>query len=317
MLNNPNEWHNIEEDLENSGNEEIAVEKSVQPEGAQNANNSKIKIGLLILGLILIAAIAIAKQMGSKNSELASINPTSSPMSSPIYDDSTGQEPMAVVDVNLNDSPGGIEIDSQQMNPANGTIPIAAAPMPAAGGSGELVIASKQITNTDKYDFNKQAIEKGLNKGTVVVSVGNEGRPNPFFPFKEKKHTGISYPGGGNVNFDIIEPPPSVIPDPQATQMLQTVISGIMYDTRNPSAIININGTDQLVRKSDKLGNYTILDITKDKVVIKSGTNIYRASVGQTIASDDSGFNSVSNLRHKFGGAYSPVPSNYLNFNAN
>ena len=97
---------------------------------------------------------------------------------------------------------------------------------------------------------------------------------------------------------------------------METTISGIMYETRNPSAIININGEDQLVRKNDKLGGYTILDITKDKVVIKSGTNIYRASVGQSISNEEINFNDIPNLRNKFGGAYTTVNRNSINFNA-
>lgn len=319
MLNNPNEWHNIEEDLENKGNEEVAAVNDAKSTGFSNNNMSKIKIGLVIVGVVLIALIAVAKKMGSSNTELASTDPTASPMSTPMYDESSsGNEPMAVVDVNLNDAPAGVVKTAAKNIPVNGALPIAAAPMPAArSGTGDIVIASKEITPTDKYDFNKQAIQNGASKGNVIVSIGGEGRPNPFFPFKEKKGSGIKYPGSGNVSFDIIEPPSSLMPDPQAATMMETTISGIMYDTRNPSAIVNVNGTDQLVRRNDKVHGYTILDITKDKVVIKSGTNIYRASVGQSISNEEVSFNEISNLKQKFGGSYSPIAKNYINFNAN
>ena len=87
---------------------------------------------------------------------------------------------------------------------------------------------------------------------------------------------------------------------------METTISGIMYDYKNPSAIINIDGQDQLVRRGDKLAGYIVLDITKDKVVIKSGSNVYRASVGQSISAEELNINQVANLKRKFAGVNNP-----------
>ncbi len=309
MLNNPNEWHNIEEDLENNVDENVIHANNAQSGGVLNGNTQKIKIGLAIAGVVLIIVIMAFKIAGANKTELAST--PLDPMSG-AYGTDVGAESTAVIDVNLSDTQDPSLAQSQ-----NGALPIAAAPVAQGGQNpGELVIASKEMTPTDKYNFNKDLVNKTSNRGTVVVSVGGEGRENPFFPYREKKSNGLQYAGGGNINFDIIEPPATVLPDPEATKLMETTISGIMYETRNPSAIININGQDQLVRKNDKIGGYTILDITKDKVVIKSGTNIYRASVGQSIVNEEINFNEIPNLRNKFGGAYTTVNKNSINFNA-
>ena len=59
---------------------------------------------------------------------------------------------------------------------------------------------------------------------------------------------------------------------------------------------------------------YTILNITKNSVVIKYKANIYQATVGQSL-NDGINLNPVSNLTKSFGGSYSKSPSNIIQFN--
>lgn len=61
-----------------------------------------------------------------------------------------------------------------------------------------------------------------------------------------------------------------------------------MYDARRPSAIVNIDGVDQLVRVGDILSGFEFISITRNKVVIRSDDNIYRASVGQPLNAEKS-----------------------------
>lgn len=311
MLNNPNEWHNIEEETESDVSESIAADTDAKPQNLFKNNIKYIKIGLFVLIFVFIGFLAIYKKIHSNKTEISVQDPNQ--LAQSFYDKASGgadSEPTTVVDVNLGDAPATVAVPSTQV----AVIP----PLSAQKPNGDLVIESKAITPTDKYNFNKATMPIS-NKETVIVAVGNEGRLNPFLPYKEKKVVvrGNGYSGYGNANFDIIEPPTAVLPDPQAIQLMETTISGIMYDYKNPSAIVNINGQDQLVRRHDKLNGFTILDITKDKVVIKSGTNIYRASVGQSITTEDVNINNIANLSHKFGGSYKQVSKNSIVIKSN
>jgi hypothetical protein len=91
-----------------------------------------------------------------------------------------------------------------------------------------------------------------------------------------------------------------------ARQVASTKVSGIMYDKISPSAILNINGLDYLVRSGDVLNGYKVLSIDKSVVTDQVGANIYKAGVGQIIeqggGSNGINYNQVANLSKKFGG---------------
>ena len=115
--------------------------------------------------------------------------------------------------------------------------------------------------------------------------------------------------------FDIIAPPTTVpSEDPVVDQVVQTKISGIMYDSSRPSAIINVGGADQLVHKGDTFKDCKVLDITRNSVVIKYKNNVYQATVGQTLG-EGVNLNPVSNLSKQFGGLYSKSGNNVIEFN--
>lgn len=77
-----------------------------------------------------------------------------------------------------------------------------------------------------------------------------------------------------------------------------------MFDKYNPSAIINIEDTDYLVRSGDVINGYKILAISPQTVTVQLGSNIYKAGVGEIVTKDEGlNYNQVSNLSKKFGGA--------------
>lgn len=78
-----------------------------------------------------------------------------------------------------------------------------------------------------------------------------------------------------------------------------------MYDRNNPSAILNIEGSDYLVRSGDVINGYKVLSIGKNSVTVQMGSNVYKAGVGQLVTSGqaDVNYNKVANLNKKFGGA--------------
>lgn len=148
-----------------------------------------------------------------------------------------------------------------------------------------------------------------LSSRPVIIPVSSGGRVDPFVPYLQSQELAKA------PKFELIAPP-TVIPeaDPVVDELVETKISGIMYDSARPSAIVNFGGSDQLVHKGDMVKGYKILNITKNSVVIKYKTNIYQATVGQTL-NEGINLNPVSNLSNQFGGAYSKTTGNVIQFN--
>ena len=145
----------------------------------------------------------------------------------------------------------------------------------------------------DDVDGNDIAIATGQKTVSLTVNPGKE-RSNPFVPFTNslgatKK---VSYP----------EPVAQVPEDSDAQKVLTTTISGILYDQYSPSAILNIQGSDYLVKKGDVINRFKVLDISHSTVTVKLGANVYSAGVGEQI-SGKLEYNTISNLGNKFGGS--------------
>lgn len=135
------------------------------------------------------------------------------------------------------------------------------------------------------------------NNSMVAMSVEDMGRSDPFLPESEKI---VVKPKPKN--FDLLPPPESIVVDSTATDVMGTKVSGIMFDSINPSAIINISGADYLVRSGDIINGYKVLSIGRDTVTVQFGNNIYKAGVGELFTGDGINFNTISNLETKFGG---------------
>lgn len=131
----------------------------------------------------------------------------------------------------------------------------------------------------------------------VTLNIRTDGRRNPFAPFIERSLT-------ANGRFDIIEPP-QYIPDETVDQdLMKTTVSGILYNEQKSSAIINVNGTDHLVNKGDKIAGFQITNITRNKVFVKKGYNVISAGVGESLEAPVLTYNEIYDLPNKFGGKY-------------
>ena len=148
-----------------------------------------------------------------------------------------------------------------------------------------------------KKDVKKNAVKQEQSTQKVVMQVNNVGRANPFLPFNERG-TNVSLP-----KYEILTPPAQVYEDSEAARLMNTIVSGILYDQSNPSAIINIEGSDYLVKKGDEINSYKVLAISKDQVTVQLGKNVYKAGVGEILTEGQMNHNTVSNLSNKFGGA--------------
>lgn len=141
----------------------------------------------------------------------------------------------------------------------------------------------------------------------VKVAIGDVGRKNPFVPFASavKKSDSVEVVDTySSVGFDVIEPPVLADEKPDISKLFAMKVSGILYDEIRPSAIISIDGFDQLVRIGDSLSGFSVLNITKNKVIVKSGVNVYKASVGQPLNAEKVVSSAgISNLEYKFYGS--------------
>ncbi len=170
-------------------------------------------------------------------------------------------------------------------------------------------------TTNNPESLNKPNSEKKASEAFVTVNLAsNIGRTNPFVPTVAISSYGNMLPQMPTVNYPA--PPTELIQNDEAVKLMETTISGIMFDAISPSAIISVEGQDHLVRKGDRINGYRILNITKDRVIVQNGTNVYRATVGETLTTENNiNVNNVYNLQHKFGGASAPKGTKMIEIN--
>lgn len=148
--------------------------------------------------------------------------------------------------------------------------PVAELPDDTASGEIE-VISTPQNTDT-----------------MVTISMEDTGRADPFLPSADYEAiAALSTPNVNRLPYYMVPPPESTGYDQDAVNVVKTKVSGIMYDRYNPSAILNIDETDYLVRSGDTINNYKVLSITPSTVTVQLGANTYRAGVGQMFSDED------------------------------
>ena len=181
-----------------------------------------------------------------------------------------------------------------------------------SGENGEIVATVKDSgTTVNSGDDLFQSSGSDLNldpskeNNDIIVSYDKVARVNPFKPPIYDKADDPNNVTINNTQFEIIEPPVTSVPDENLTRLLQTQISGILYDDVSPSAIVNLNGVDTFVKVGDTVSGYTIQEITRDKVQINYKNNSYVASVGELFTRGVlERQRAVANLEKKFAGRY-------------
>ena len=139
----------------------------------------------------------------------------------------------------------------------------------------------------------------GSSKTSVITIPTGMVKANPFVPYRD-------FDAKSKVDdvpvYSLVEPPEFVNESSDAARVMDTIVSGILYDKYSPSAILNIEGTDYLVKKGDVVNNYKVINIMRDSVTVKLGANVYKAGIGEILTEGVINKNDVSNLNHKFGG---------------
>lgn len=135
-------------------------------------------------------------------------------------------------------------------------------------------------------------------KKSVISIPAGTVKANPFLPYRDISGSAVvDVPA-----YNLVEPPDMVGEDSEAARVMDTTVSGILFDKYSPSAILNIEGNDYLVKKGDVVNNYRVLNIAQDSVTVKLGANTYKAGIGEILTEGSLNHNDVSNLSNKFGG---------------
>lgn len=164
------------------------------------------------------------------------------------------------------------------------------------GASPQGTNATPNLNTTTSAENDVEIMQKTARKNNgkmVMISVSSAGRTDPFMPSSE------GYTGA----YAYLTPPPETLPtNTDASKVMATTISGILYDKYSPSAILNIEGIDYLVKKGDIINKYRVLSIGKTQVAVQLGRNIYKAGVGELLTQASFNEGNISNLNKRFGG---------------
>ena len=163
----------------------------------------------------------------------------------------------------------------------------------------EQAVQEEALQNDAVSEIEIEDIDKTEDK-IVSFAVEDFGRPDPFLPASD---VNFLINNSSKYGYVITAPPETLATETEATKIVQTKVSGIMYEPKNPSAILNIEGADYLVRSGDYINNYKVLSINKDIVTVQLGANVYKARVGEVLPDGEINYNNIYNLENKFGGA--------------
>ena len=151
--------------------------------------------------------------------------------------------------------------------------------------------------------FGTGDFSEGQENNAIMVAYDKDSNTNPFKPPVDAQ--GGAFDSIDGVDIEIIEPPTQSVEDPNLTNLLQTQISGILFDDESPSAVINLGGVDYFVKAGDTVSVYTVNEITKNQVQITYKNNSYVASVGELFVRGKlESQPAIVNLENKFAGRY-------------
>lgn len=170
-----------------------------------------------------------------------------------------------------------------------------------------LILNNLKITNIETgeaFSLVAPQVAATASKKDVISIPTGIVKANPFVPYRKLGNEVQLEPSLINdvPKYDLIAPPETLEMNPEVTKIMSTTVSGILYDKFSPSAILNIDGTDYLVKKGDTIHKYKVIAIEKDSVTVKTGNNTYTAGIGQLLTDGSVNHNDVSNLSKKFGG---------------
>ncbi len=278
--------------------EEYEEEYEETEEETPKKKSSLPLIALLAVLLIAGSIIAVPKLMNKDNVNTTDYNTqqqtntqSNEDLAGSFFDAANNEENSDMMSVNFNEDGEGMTVETPQQE--NNEVPEENREVATVTN----VNPEEGVTESDLFED-----QNSHESDSIMVVYNKAARQNPFKPPVVDTLT-TPYETINNTQFEIIEPPAASIPDENLSKLLQTQISGIMYDAQSPAAIVNLNGVDHFVKVGDVLGGYKIEKITKDKVQISYKSNNYVASVGELFTKGKlEQLQSVANLENKFAG---------------
>ena len=157
--------------------------------------------------------------------------------------------------------------------------------------------------NTEEFTLATAPMAATSSKRDVITIPSGIVKANPFVPYRtlgnEIKEESLVY---DVPKYDLIAPPDLNENGEEVAKIMETVVSGILFDKYSPSAILKIDGNDYLVKKGDVVHNYKVVNIAQNSVTVQLGKNTYKAGIGEILTEGSVNYNDISNLSKKFGG---------------
>ena len=158
------------------------------------------------------------------------------------------------------------------------------------------------VVNDDSVDTLKP-VEPQLPEKKQIITIIPTGRINPFLPIQKYTNADVNETVVRYDKVGIPAPPTKMgVKNPETVKMLTIAVSGIMYDSVKPSAIITLDGNDYFVQKGDKLDDYKVIDIGRNFVTIAHGTNLYKANIGEEFKISSKFYGSAQYIPQQYGG---------------
>lgn len=296
----------IDEDNNDSDLENLDDTDDYDEGQTKSKKTSPIIIILILVFLFLLGGVFcfIGSKMnnsGNQSSDVSAINTQNEQTEQQNTDaladsffNEANEEGDSMMSVNFNETSGETNITTGEGENESVATVTEAAP-------SEKAVESDLFVSTENES---DLLPENQENNAIMVVYNKSARKNPFKPPVVEAYED-PYELTNNIPFEIIEPPTSSVPDENLTRLLQTQISGILYDDESPSAIVNLNGIDQFVKVGDVVSGYKIQSITRDKVQISYKNNSYVASVGELFTKGNLEKQpAVVNLQHKFAGRY-------------
>ncbi len=333
MVENKDQWEETEyseeqtEDISNADDaedqdyddsyEEYESDGDEDEEGVAPANKKSNPLLLIIIFLIIVAAIVfilLSKKLGNNHQDVNPPANNNNYVSSEAENNNQEQEQSTNELANSFFEDASNENNNEDNNMMSVNFNEAGETNVTSGEGNNEQVATVTDTNSDNTAKESDLFDNQTNVNTendqennaIMVVYNKAARTNPFKPpVVAQEDKDVPFEVLNNTPFEIIEPPKESVVDENLTRLLQTQISGILYDNQSPSAIVNLNGLDHFVKVGDTISGYKIKSITKDKVEISYKNNSYVASVGELFTKGNlENQQSVANLQNKFAGRY-------------
>lgn len=304
------EYSDDEDEEYSDEDEEYEDGEEYEYEDEPKKNNSALIIVIVIIILLLLVGVGCFLMFGnggSKSDKISDSGMVQNTETSSMFEQNDSSNNSESIDISFDDN-GNINVEDG--NAENGdVIKVSDIPLAPAQDGVNVSQSSEEFVNENlPANDVKKAEENPETNDSIMVSYTKAGNPNPFKPpFREKyveKSNYSPYAIVDNNRYEVFEPPVAVVQDVNLVRLLNTEISGIMYDSTSPSAIIKLNNIDYYVKPGDKISGYTIGRITKDSVQVTYKNNSYVASVGELFSRESVNRHDVANIENKFGGRY-------------